>query len=74
MYADKFFHKTIQTDAGRYNCVGDKYVDPDSKLPGRWKAVKGKPAFPVVSVTRHLVCERTLLAHLSSLVLTHTPH
>jgi len=37
MYADKFIHKNVQTEAGRYITIGDKYVDKAVVLPARWK-------------------------------------
>ena len=37
MYADKFIHKNIQCEAGRYITIGDKYVDKAVVLPARWK-------------------------------------
>mmetsp|Transcript_6533 Transcript_6533/g.14992 ORF Transcript_6533/g.14992 Transcript_6533/m.14992 type:complete len:323 (+) Transcript_6533:210-1178(+) len=37
LYSDRFLHKNLQTDAGRYNWKGDKYADPDRVIPDRWK-------------------------------------
>lgn len=37
MYSDRFTHKNIQTENGRYNWLGDSYKDPGRALPGRWK-------------------------------------
>lgn len=37
MYADKFIHKNVQCEAGRYITIGDKYVDKAVVLPARWK-------------------------------------
>jgi hypothetical protein len=37
MYSDRFAHKNLQTDAGRYNWLGTKYQDPDRERPERWK-------------------------------------
>ena len=36
LYSDRFLHKNLQTDAGRYNWKGDKYADPDRVIPDRW--------------------------------------
>jgi hypothetical protein len=37
LYSDRFTHKNIQTENGRYNWIGDQYKDPGRELPGRWK-------------------------------------
>ena len=37
MYSDKFFHKKVQTEAGRYVTIGDPYRDQAMTLPGRWQ-------------------------------------
>jgi hypothetical protein len=37
MYSDRFVHKNLQTENGRYNWLGDSYKDPGRSLPGRWK-------------------------------------
>ena len=37
MYADRFTHKNLQTEKGRYNWLGDKYTDPNRDRPGRFK-------------------------------------
>ena len=48
MYADKFIHKNIQCEAGRYITIGDKYVDKAVVLPARWKEKQFEaPQFPM---------------------------
>merc|ERR1719164_339495 len=48
MYADKFIHKNIQCEAGRYITIGDKYVDKAVVLPARWKEKQFEaPHFPM---------------------------
>lgn len=37
MYSDRFQHKNLQTDAGRYNWLGDNYKEPDRSRPDRFK-------------------------------------
>ena len=37
LYSDRFIHKNLQTEAGRYNWVGDKYQDPAKDIPARWQ-------------------------------------
>lgn len=37
LYSDRFNHKNLQCENGRYNWIGVKYKDPDRALPGRWK-------------------------------------
>ena len=37
LYSDRYTHKNIQTDKGRYNWLGDKYRDPDRTRPSRFK-------------------------------------
>ena len=47
MYSDRFAHKNLQTDAGRYNWIGTKYQDPDRERPERWKHKQFGNAAPV---------------------------
>jgi hypothetical protein len=44
MYSDRFTHKNIQTENGRYIWLGDKYEDPGRALPPRWKDKQFKVA------------------------------
>ena len=37
MYSDKFIHKKIQCEGGRYITIGDPYKDTDKAVPERWK-------------------------------------
>jgi len=47
MYADKFIHKNVQCEAGRYITIGDKYVDKAVVLPARWKSKQfAAPQYP----------------------------
>mmetsp|Transcript_61423 Transcript_61423/g.105704 ORF Transcript_61423/g.105704 Transcript_61423/m.105704 type:complete len:292 (-) Transcript_61423:119-994(-) len=47
MYSDRFNHKNAQTEAGRYNWLGDKYQDPDRKRPGRYRDKQFSNAAPI---------------------------
>lgn len=38
IYSDKFVHKKVQCEQGRYITIGDPYKDPGNELPVRWKA------------------------------------
>ncbi|KAJ1455206.1 hypothetical protein M885DRAFT_554898 [Pelagophyceae sp. CCMP2097] len=47
MYADKFIHKNVQTENGRYVTIGDPYKQDKDHRPPRWRgsqmAVPGHP-------------------------------
>lgn len=47
MYSDRFLHKNLQTENGRYNWLGDKYQDPDRTRPGRYKNKQFSNSAPV---------------------------